>query len=318
MKKFGLCLIVLCLFLLAGCGPQGTNQQGASDGNYAVITDDRGKTVTLPQKPQRVVVLSTSLLNFADALDGTLVGRAAVKSEDAALPEKYKDVPDVGPVYSVSLEKVTALQPDVVIGSTDHHEKLAAQLEDSGIPVILLRTKTYDDVKHNLDIMGQVYGKEDQAKAVDDKLDTEIKAITDTVPKDGQRIAIIHATPSAVSLELPTSIAGGIAELIHLQNVVASSAAGGDNNRIPYSMESLVEANPDVIFLTSMGSSDKIEKRVKSDIESNSAWSSLKAVQSGRFYVLPERYFLLNPGLDYPKAVGYMANLVYPGVAPHE
>ena len=284
---------------------------------YAVITDDRGKSVTLPQKPQRVVVLSTSLLNFADALDGSLVGRAAIKSEDAALPEKYKDVPDVGPVYSVSLEKVTALEPDVVIGSTDHHEKLAAQLEDSGIPVILLRTKTYDDVKHNLDVMGRVYGKEEQAKAVDEKLDTEIKAITDAVPKQGLRIAIIHATPSAVSLELPTSIAGGIADLLHLQNI-AAAPAGSENNRIPYSMESLVEANPDVIFLTSMGSSDKIEKRIKGDIESNRAWASLKAVQSGRFYILPERYFLLNPGLDYPKAVGYMANLVYPGVVPHE
>lgn len=317
MKKFGLCLLVLCLLLLAGCGPQGTSPEKASGGNYAVITDDRGKAVTLPQKPQRVVVLSTSLLNFADALDGSLVGRAAIKSEDAALPEKYKDVPDVGPVYSVSLEKVTALGPDVVIGSTDHHEKLAAQLEDSGIPVILLRTKTYDDVKHNLDVMGTVYGKEKEAAAVDEKLDKEIKAITDAVPKEGQRIAIIHATPSAVSLELPTSIAGGIADLLHLQNI-AAAPAGSENNRIPYSMESLVEANPDVIFLTSMGSSDKIEKRIKSDIESNPAWASLKAVQSGRFYILPERYFLLNPGLDYPKAVGYMANLVYPGVVPHE
>ena len=317
MKKFGLCLLVLCLFLLAGCGPQGTSQEKASGENYAVITDDRGKSVTLPQKPQRVVVLSTSLLNFADALDGSLVGRAAIKSEDAALPEKYKDVPDVGPVYSVSLEKVTALEPDVVIGSTDHHEKLAAQLEDSGIPVILLRTKTYDDVKHNLDVMGRVYGKEEQAKAVDEKLDTEIKAITDAVPKQGLRIAIIHATPSAVSLELPTSIAGGIADLLHLQNI-AAAPAGSENNRIPYSMESLVEANPDVIFLTSMGSSDKIEKRIKGDIESNPAWASLRAVQAGRFYLLPERYFLLNPGRDYPKAVGYMANLVYPGVVPHE
>ena len=317
MKKFGLCLLVLCLLFLAGCGPQGVSQPKASGENYAVINDDRGKAVTLPQKPQRVVVLSTSLLNFADALDGSLVGRAAIKSEDAALPEKYKDVPDVGPVYSVSLEKVTALGPDVVIGSTDHHEKLAAQLEDSGIPVILLRTKTYDDVKHNLDVMGRVYGKEEQAKAVDEKLDTEIKAITDAVPKQGLRIAIIHATPSAVSLELPTSIAGGIADLLHLQNI-AAAPAGSENNRIPYSMESLVEANPDVIFLTSMGSSDKIEKRIKGDIESNRAWASLKAVQSGRFYILPERYFLLNPGLDYPKAVGYMANLVYPGVVPHE
>lgn len=317
MKKFGSCLLVLCLLLLAGCGPQGTSPEKASGGNYAVITDDRGKAVILPQKPQRVVVLSTSLLNFADALDGSLVGRAAIKSEDAALPEKYKDVPDVGPVYSVSLEKVTALGPDVVIGSTDHHEKLAAQLEDSGIPVILLRTKTYDDVKRNLDVMGKVYGKEKEAAAVDEKLDTEIKVITDAVPKEGQRIAIIHATPSAVSLELPTSIAGGIADLLHLQNI-AAAPAGSENNRIPYSMESLVEANPDVIFLTSMGSSDQIEKRIKGDIESNPAWASLKAVRSGRFYILPERYFLLNPGLDYPKAVGYMANLVYPGVAPHE
>ncbi|WP_296920693.1 ABC transporter substrate-binding protein [Megasphaera sp.] len=317
MKKFGLCLLVLCLLLLVGCAPQGASQPKASGENYAVISDDRGKAVTLPQKPQRVVVLSTSLLNFADALDGNLVGRAAIKSEDAALPEKYKDVPDVGPVYSISLEKVTALQPDVVIGSTDHHEKLAAQLEDSGIPVILLRTKTYDDVKRNLDVMGKVYGKEKEAAAVDEKLDKDIKAITEAVPKAGQRIAIIHATPSAVSLELPTSIAGGIADLLHLQNI-AAAPAGSENNRIPYSMESLVEANPDVIFLTSMGSSDKIEKRIKSDIEGNPAWASLKAVRSGRFYILPERYFLLNPGLDYPKAVGYMANLVYPGVVPHE
>lgn len=223
----------------------------------------------------------------------------------------------MGPVYSISLEKVTALQPDVVIGSTDHHEKLAAQLEDSGIPVILLRTKTYDDVKRNLDVMGKVYGKEKEAAAVDEKLDKDIKAITEAVPKAGQRIAIIHATPSAVSLELPTSIAGGIADLLHLQNI-AAAPAGSENNRIPYSMESLVEANPDVIFLTSMGSSDKIEKRIKSDIEGNPAWASLKAVRSGRFYILPERYFLLNPGLDYPKAVGYMANLVYPGVVSHE
>jgi len=40
-------------------------------------------------------------------------------------------------------------------------------------------------------------------------------------------------------------------------------------------------------------------------------------VKAGRVYVLPEKYFLLNPGLDYPKAVAYMAQLVYPE-AVHE
>lgn len=318
MKKICLLILALCMLAVTGCAPQNDATQGSSSsGNYAVLTDDRGTVVTLAQKPQRVVVLSTSLLNFAAAVDGDLVGRATVKSEDAALPEKYQDVPDVGPVYNVSLEKVLACQPDLVIASADHHEKLAAQLEESHIPVLVLKTKTYDDVKRNLDIIGKVYGKEDAAKAKEAELDQAIHAITDAVPSQGKRVAIIHATPSSVSVELPSSIAGDIAQLLHLQNIAAGAASDDQATRIPYSMESLVQADPDVIFLTSMGSSDKIEKRIHEDIEGNPAWASLTAVKAGRVYVLPEKYFLLNPGLDYPKAVAYMANLVYPGAA-HE
>lgn len=318
MKKICLLIVAFCLLALAGCAPQNAaTQGGSSSGAYAVVTDDRGTVVTLPEKPQRVVVLSTSLLNFAAAVDGDLAGRSAVKAEDASLPAKYQAVSDVGPVYNVSLEKVLACQPDLVIASADHHAKLAAQLEESHIPVLVLKTKTYDDVKRNLDIIGKVYGKEDAAKAKEAELDQAVQAIADAVPAQGKRVAIIHATPSSVSVELPSSIAGDMAQLLHLQNIAADSATDGQTTRIPYSMESLVQADPDVIFLTSMGSSDKIEKRIQEDIKGNPAWASLSAVKAGRVYVLPEKYFLLNPGLDYPKAVAYMAHLVYPE-AVHE
>lgn len=50
-----------------------------------------------------------------------------------------------------------------------------------------------------------------------------------------------------------------MADLLHLKNIAADAAGDGQTTRIPYSMESLVQADPDVIFLTSMGSSDKIE-----------------------------------------------------------
>lgn len=172
MKKICLLIVAFCLLALAGCAPQNAaTQGGSSSGAYAVVTDDRGTVVTLPEKPQRVVVLSTSLLNFAAAVDGDLAGRSAVKAEDASLPAKYQAVPDVGPVYNVSLEKVLACQPDLVIASADHHAKLAAQLEESHIPVLVLKTKTYDDVKRNLDIIGKVYGKEDAAKVKEVELD---------------------------------------------------------------------------------------------------------------------------------------------------
>lgn len=318
MKKFLLLILSLCcLVVMAGCSPQNAATQKGSGSAYAVLTDDLGRQVTLEKKPQRVVALSTSLVNFADAVDGDLAGRPTLKSEDASLPDKYKDVPDVGPVYNVSVEKIVAAKPDLVLASADHHQKIISQLEDNHIPVLVLKTKTYDDVKRNLELVGKVYGKEEAAKAKENELDQQIAAITQAVPQEGKRIAIIHATPSAVSVELPTSIAGDIAKILHLQNVADGTPDGKDTTRIPYSMESLVQADPDVIFFTSMGSSKKIEKRIKDDVESNPAWASLTAVKEGRVYVLPENYFLLNPGLDYPKAVAYMANLVYPG-AVHE
>ena len=50
------------------------------------------------------------------------------------------------------------------------------------------------------------------------------------------------------------------------------------------------------------------------DFKKNPAWNSLTAVQQGKVYVLPERLFLINPGLRYPEAVKYMAQQVYPEV----
>ena len=83
-------------------------------------------------------------------------------------------------------------------------------------------------------------------------------------------------------------------------------------------METLVEQNPDIIFVTSMGKPGEIENRLRTDFKNNPAWNSLQAVQQGRVYVLPENLFLINPGLRYPQAVKYMAKQVYPEVFAHE
>jgi len=89
-------------------------------------------------------------------------------------------------------------------------------------------------------------------------------------------------------------------------------------DKIPYSLEELVNRNPDVILLTSMGDEQETEKRLKEDMTSNPAWSSLAAVKNGKFYILPEKYFLLNPGLNYPAAIKYMAKEIYPEAFANE
>ena len=302
------CLLVLC----AGCSHEnGEMRDNRDQPAYAVITDDMGRTVSLAEKPRRVVVLSTSLLNFAAALDGEVAGRATVKSEDADLPEAYAGVPEVGPVYNISVEKIVALQPDLVIASEVQHRKFIPLLEKNGIPVIALRSKTYEDVKRNMNVFGQVYGKEAEAAAKNKAMDQAVAAITAKLPQAHKKVAIIHATPSSVTVQLSGSIAGDVARILGLENV-AASVGDGTVEKVPYSMEALVEKDPDIIFFTSMGETEKIESRIRKDVESNPAWASLRAVQEGNVYILPERYFLLNPGLQYPDAVAYMARLAYP------
>ncbi len=317
-KRAALILACIAALGVSGCTPQnaattGNQVKQEQSGVFATITDDRGKTITLTKKPERVVALSTSLMNFADAVDGDLAGRATVKSEDATVPQRYAKVPDVGPVYNVSTEKIVELKPDVVLASESQHQKIVPILEQNGITVIVLKCKTYDDIKRNLDIIGKVYGKEDQAKAKEAALDKQIDTIVSKVRQTPKKVSIIHATPSNVTVELQASLAGDIAHILKLDNVAVDDATKDkDSEKIPYSIEALVNKNPDMIFFTSMGPKDKIENTIKNTVESNPAWNSLQAVQQGKVYVLPENYFLLNPGLDYPAAVEYMAKLAYP------
>ena len=308
----GLCLCLFALFA-AGCAPQNAataQERDQADGAYAV-------NVRLAEKPRRVVVLSTSLLNMADALDGELAGRATVKAEDAELPERYAAVPDVGPVYNVSVEKIMELQPDLVVASEVQHQKLVSLLEQNGIPVIALRSKTYDDVKRNLAVFGTIYGKKETAEARAAEMDEAIEAIVAKAPQNHKKVAIIHATPSSVTVQLETSIAGCAAQMLHLDNVAAVAQTSGTMEKVPYSMEALAEKDPDIIFFTSMGPAEKIEERIRQDVMSNPAWATLRAVKEGKVYVLPERYFLLNPGLDYPDGLALVHAGCFCGGGPY-
>ena len=261
----------LCLTVFSGCGPNAENTKPASDDKaFLTITDDTGRTVVLPEKPERVVSLATSYLNMIDAVGGKIVGRASSKIGE--MPEAMKNVPEVGFVYNINMESLIGLKPDLVIANKNQHEKFLPLLESNKIPVIAINPKTYDEVKDKLILMGKIYGVPEKGEAAAAKLDQQVKAVTEKLPKDGKRIVIM------------------------------------------YSMEALVEKNPEIIFITFMGDSEEIENRLRADVKSNPAWASLEAVRNNKVYLLPERLFLLNPGLHYPDAVKYMAKTVYPEV----
>ena len=62
-----------------------------------------------------------------------------------------------------------------------------------------------------------------------------------------------------------------------------------------------------------MGAPRDAEGNPKLEIMNNEAWQSIDAVKNKQVFFLPDDLFLLNPGLEYPKAVRCMAAKMYPG-----
>ena len=309
-----ICLFVLCLFLLAVCLGCGANKQQAAVKNdvpaFAVLQDDLGRTVTLAAKPQRIVVLSASFLEPLHEVGGDVVGRPDSRT---FMPAYAKDKMSVGQVYNIDLEKVLACAPDLVIVNKGMNEKLLPSLETNKIPAVVVDMKSYADVKREVHLFAQITGEPEKGKALVQQMDDRIQAVKDKLPQQKRRVAILHSTAQGLSVQLDGSIAGSVANMLGFTNVASGMTALENNpDAAPYSIETLVEQDPEILFITSMGKMEDIKKSMQATIRDNPAWKTIPAIKNDKMFYLSQDLFLLSPGLHYPEAVEEMAKLIYP------
>ena len=309
MKKiWAFALLTALTLVLTACGAPAAEQP--SKGSYATITDDNGRTVTFDKKPERIVVTSASFLEPLYAVGGEVVGRPDSKSK---IPDAAKNVTSIGRVYQIDAEKVLSLTPDLVILNKGMNEKLVETLAANNINTLVLDMKTYDDVKREIGIFAALTGEKEKGEQLTSKMDADIAAVRASIPQDKKRVAIIHSTGQGLSVQLDGSIAGSIVNMLGWENTAAGMTALDKNpDAAPYSMETLVAQNPDIIFVTSMGEEAEIRASMEAMFAESPAWQSVGAIRDGRVYYLPQEMFLFSPGIAYPEAVKYMARLVYP------
>ena len=308
MRVWALALFTAASLLLSACGAPAAEQ--SSQGSYATITDDNGRTVSFDKKPERIVVTSASFLEPLYAVGGEVVGRPDSKSK---IPEAAKSVTNIGRVYQIDAEKVLALTPDLVILNRGMNEKLVETLAANHIKTLVIEMKSYEDVKREIGTFATLTGETAKGDELIRKMDADIEAVRASIPQEKKRVAIIHSTGQGLSVQLDGSIAGNIANILGWENTAAGMPALDKNpDAAPYSMETLVAQNPDIIFVTSMGEEAEIRASMEAMFAESPAWQSVSAVRDGRVYYLPQEMFLFSPGIEYPAAVKYMARLVYP------
>ena len=169
-----------------------TNQGSPSTPGSIHLTDDLGRSVTVPYDPARVVVLSPSIMDimFRLGLRSHVVGvDCYAPLGSSGLGEDYS--PDqvalwglnasmcvqVGPTFAA--ETLVALSPTLVLASTIVSvaavEQITSQL---GIPVVMLQPPTLSGILVDDDLVAEIFGVQTAANALNAQLATTLYAAT--------------------------------------------------------------------------------------------------------------------------------------------
>ncbi|MFB7641038.1 ABC transporter substrate-binding protein [Peribacillus butanolivorans] len=313
MKKVYLTTLLILVFcsVLVGCNANSSADiqkkiPKEDEQSYLNFKDDTGEEVKIKKKPERIVILNTQLLSLFDDIGGVPVGIATATGVEVT--SSAKSAKKVGLINNVNVEEVLSLNPDLVIGQPVFHARLVNTMKRSNIPFALLSINTEEDVRHHATLLGEIMGKQQETKAKVDEMDQRILQITSNVPEKRSTFVLLTSLKNTLNIRTDNSLALDIATKLNLTN--AAHHLKSDSNSVPYSMEKLVELDPDYIFMTSAGAKD--EEGIRTELKNQKAWNALTAVKEGKFHFIPTSLFVNNPGLSLDKSFEYMSNIVYP------
>ena len=311
---------ILLACTLTACAPASPGSQSGSSSSApsssqsqaVTFTDDLGRTVTV-ERPERVAALIGSFADIWCLAGGqsTLVATAndAWTSFDLGLDES---VLDLGGVKEPNFEVLLSARPDFVLAScnTTANLDLEGSLEQANIPVAYFDIQNFTDYLRMLEICTQLTGCPERYVQYGEEIGKEIDQAV--ARQDGSQPTILCMRATGSSCKVKGSTDFLLGEM--LADLGCINVADRDNALLKdLSLEAILAADPDYIFVVLQGSDPTdAQETLERTLLSNPAWSSLRAVQEGRFYTLDHALYNLKPNARWGEAYEKLADILYP------
>lgn len=167
-------LVVALTAVAAFTGGYFVGAMVADTGEGFTVVDDYGRTVTLAAIPERIVSIAPSPTEILFAIGA---GPQVVGVDNYSdYPEETLSLTKVGD-YTLNLETIASLQPDLIVGGDLVPLAQLEQLESQGIPYVLLADRTLEDVLKTVRLAGVITGHVAEADEVADALSERIDAV---------------------------------------------------------------------------------------------------------------------------------------------
>lgn len=296
--------------------PESASSQLESAGEVS-ITDSNGSQITLDTSAPRVVAAYGSFAEAWLLAGGELCGvtQDALEQRDLGLPE---DIAVVGTVKEPNAEEIIALEPDLVLLASDitAQAEIRDVLENAGLACAFFQVDTFADYAFMMEQLCAVTGREDLYEENVTQVGQQIEeaqakaALSSTRPN----VLLIRAFSTGIKAKTDDELAGAILKDLGAHNIADDHPSMLED----LSLEEVIAADPDYIFVTTMGDEQKALDYLNGLIQQNPAWSELSAVKEDRYIVLPKDLFHYKPNNRWGESYQYLGEILYPEVFHEE
>ncbi|MFB6366919.1 ABC transporter substrate-binding protein [Paenibacillus elgii] len=284
-----LLLLIVMAGVIAGCttsdpetgasGDQKKSEGTAAEASFPrTIKHFKGETV-IKERPVKIAAPYITYVDNLVVLDEIPVSAQgmAMMSTFPNLQKKLegKSVIDLG--KEVSMEKLLASQPDLIIASDDMADKYE-QLSQIAPTVIFPYT---EDWKGTLQLIAGAIGKEEKAAAFLAEFDRKAKEYKAKLASRSGETVLFAMYGGKEFITFNEERYAAFYKELGLKPVPGSEKGGS------LSLETLATMNPDHIFIVNNWATP-IKKGVKDTLKDNAIWNGMKAPKSNHVYYIED------------------------------
>jgi iron complex transport system substrate-binding protein len=294
----------LSIALITSCAFASSDRLSTVSGDCYRVQHVMGETC-VPNQPQRVVVLDSITFEYVTALGIKPIGATLSDQFSSHLQQNFTDIINIGNAGEPSLEKILALQPDLIIGG-DYYQTIYPQSTQIA-PTLLYEFEHSGQWKEIFMNLAQMLQKTEIAEQV---MNDYYQRLDEFKQQMGERleqtdVSVVRIYPDRINLYLKDSFCGTVLQDAGLprppdQDITASEAKTRFDNEIQVSIsrELLHQADGDVMFVwTGENTADanlQAQKKL-AELTADPLWQRLNVVQQNKIYQVPSYWIGSGP-----------------------
>lgn len=280
----------------------------AQDATARTVTDDRGVSVQVPARPQRIAAISYLAADVALAVGVMPVATTYMTAgrEPDYLLGLTAGMKKIGQRAKPNLELLAETGPDLIVAMRRYTQGNAAQL-DKIAPYLAYNMELYSESFTEVEQLATLFGQPQRGQELNDAFRRRLEDYAARAPKDRHpRFQIMWAgnTPFTFHTE---NMAAWIATRLGGENIAGPMVQGGRFG-MEMSLEAMLEKDPEVIFVYDSGP--------ERPHQANPVWNRLSAVKAGRVHYVGDEWVEPNGPVARELILRQAAHFLYPDRFP--